>query len=180
MNYIKLVPQSTSNGPGIRVVLFVAGCRNQCPGCQNPDTWCFTAGKVFTPEVELEILHLLSKPWISGLTLCGGEPMEQENQKGLINLLAAVKRAFPEKSIWCYTGYEWEDLSPGGRRYIGITHKILEYIDVLITGRYQKDARDITNNNLYRGSKNQRVIDVKKSIAANGVRVLLPNIPNND
>lgn len=178
MNYYKIAKNSTHSGPGIRVTLYVAGCRNQCPGCQNPETWCFAAGAPFTLETEAEIIQLLNKPYIAGLTLCGGEPMEQENQVGLLNLLATVKATFPEKSIWCYTGYEWEDLMAGGRKNLEITRNVLQYIDVLITGRYACEERDITTNNLYRGSRNQRVINVTESLNING-KVLLTNIPNN-
>jgi anaerobic ribonucleoside-triphosphate reductase activating protein len=180
MNYIKLVAQSTHSGPGIRVVLYVSGCRNCCPGCQNPETWCFAAGEAFTLEVEQHIFNLLDKPYIAGLTLCGGEPMEEENQVGLINLLASVKGKFPDKSIWCYTGYEWSDLMIGGKKNIGITLALLGYIDVLITGRYIESLRDITNNNLYRGSRNQRLVDVQESLAMSGFMVLVPDISNNN
>ena len=178
MNYLKIAPQSTHSGPGIRVTLYVSGCRNHCPGCQNPETWCFTAGKAFGPETEQEILNLLAKPYVAGLTLCGGEPMEEENQISLINFLALVKSKYPEKSIWCYTGYEWEDFMVGGRKNIGITFALLRYIDVLITGKYIEHCKDITNNNLYRGSTNQRIIDCKASLAA-GSRVLVEGLPNN-
>jgi anaerobic ribonucleoside-triphosphate reductase activating protein len=179
MNYIKIAPGSTHSGPGIRVTLYVSGCRNCCPGCQNPETWCFAAGKPFEPETEFEILKLLDKPYIAGLTLCGGEPMEEENQIGLINLLALVKNTYPDKTVWCYTGYEWEDLMVGRKKNIGITYAILRYLDVLITGRYKEEQRDITNNNLYRGSRNQKVIDVQKSLLECRP-VLKSGIPNND
>lgn len=178
MNYIKISKSSTSNGPGIRVVLFVSGCRNCCEGCQNPETWCFAAGQAFTLETENEIIQLLSRPYVAGLTLCGGEPMEQENQIGLLKLLATVKATYPEKTIWCYTGYEWEDLMESGRKNIEITLELLTYIDVLITGRYIMQLKDITNNNLYRGSLNQRVLDVKASLDT-GKKVFLSSIPNN-
>lgn len=178
MNYIKIAPQSTHSGPGIKVTLYVSGCRNCCPGCQNPETWCFAAGKLFEPETEFEILELLAKPYIAGLTLCGGEPMEEENQIGLINLLALVKNTYPDKTIWCYTGYEWEDLMVGGKKNIGITYALLRYLDVLITGKYKEEQRDITNNNLYRGSRNQKVIDVQKSLSENWP-ILKSGIPNN-
>jgi anaerobic ribonucleoside-triphosphate reductase activating protein len=178
MNYLKISPQSTHSGPGIRVTLYVSGCRNHCPGCQNSESWCFTAGKAFGPEAELEILKLLAKPYVAGLTLCGGEPMEEENQIGLINFLALVKSKYPEKSIWCYTGYEWEDFMVGGRKNIGITYALLRYIDVLITGKYIEHCKDITNNNLYRGSTNQRIIDCKASLMV-GSRVLVAGLPNN-
>lgn len=180
MNYFKIAPQSTHSGPGIRVTLYVSGCRNHCPGCQNPETWSFAAGKAFEPETEQEILKLLAKPYVAGLTLCGGEPMEEENQVGLINLLAAVKAKFPTKSVWCYTGYEWEDLMPGGKKNIGITLSLLQYIDVLITGRYIDQLRDITNNNIYRGSRNQRIVDVQESFQRSGIKWLLPKISNNE
>ncbi len=178
MNYLKIASQSTHSGPGIRVTLYVSGCRNHCPGCQNLETWCFTAGKAFEPETEQEILKLLAKPYVAGLTLCGGEPMEEENQIGLINFLALVKSKYPEKSIWCYTGYEWEDFMVGGRKNIGITYALLRYIDVLITGRYIEHCKDITNNNLYRGSTNQRIIDCKASLMV-GSKVLVKGLPNN-
>ena len=179
MNYLKIVPQSTHSGPGIRVTLYVSGCRNHCPGCQNPETWCFTAGKAFGPETEQELLKLLAKPYIAGLTLCGGEPLEEENQIGLINFLYLVKKTYSNKTIWCYTGYEWEDLMVGGKKNIGITSALLSYLDVLITGRYIEEQKDITNNNLYRGSKNQRVIDVQASLALHKP-VLKTGIPNNN
>ena len=178
MNYLKIASQSTHSGPGIRVTLYVSGCRNHCPGCQNPETWCFTAGKAFGPETEQEILKLLAKPYIAGLTLCGGEPMEEENQAGLINLLAVVRETYPEKSIWCYTGYEWEDFMIGGKKNTDITLVLLEYIDVLITGRYDETCRDITNNNLYRGSINQRIVDCQTSLKT-GTRTLIKGLPNN-
>lgn len=179
MNYIKIAPKSTHSGPGIRVTLYVSGCRNCCPGCQNPDTWCFAAGQPFTQEVEEQIIQLLDKPYIAGLTLCGGEPLEEENQAGLVQLLNRVRVTFPTKTIWCYTGYEWEHLMPGGAKHTTDTYNLLTNIDVLITGRYIEAQKDITNNNLYRGSKNQRVVDVNKSLATNGIKILVEGLPNN-
>ena len=104
--------------------------------------------------------------------------MEEENQIGLINFLALVKSKYPEKSIWCYTGYEWEDFMVGGRKNIGITYALLRYIDVLITGKYIEHYKDITNNNLYRGSTNQRIIDCTASLMV-GSKVLVEGLPNN-
>ena len=178
MNYIKIASQSTHSGPGIRVTLYVSGCRNHCSGCQNPGTWCFTAGETFSADTEQKILELLSKPYIAGLTLCGGEPMEEENQIGLLNLLTLVRNTYPEKTIWCYTGYEWEDFLTGGKKHIEITTALLNHIDVFITGRYDETCKDITNNNLYRGSTNQRIVDCKASLAT-GTRVLVKDLPNN-
>lgn len=161
MNYIKIAKNSTHSGPGIRVVLYVSGCRNCCVGCQNPETWCFGAGSRFTAETITEIIDALDKPWIEGLTLCGGEPMEPENQEGLLELVQQVRKRVPGKSIWCYTGYELEDLKDNGKRSLPCTTELLANLDVLITGRYVEELRDITSANLWRGSTNQKIIFLK-------------------
>ena len=180
MNYSKIAFNSTHSGPGIRTVLYVSGCRNCCPDCQNPETWCFGAGKLFTEQQIWEILESLNKPWVAGLTLCGGEPMEPENQIGLLPLLLQVRAKLPDKPIWCYTGYELTDLLPGGKKHLDeFTSDFLELIDVLITGRFIGDQKDITNNNLWRGSRNQRVLKLKESLAQ-GKPIPLENIPNNE
>jgi anaerobic ribonucleoside-triphosphate reductase activating protein len=160
MNYIKIAKNSTHSGPGIRVVLYVSGCRNCCPECQNPETWCFGAGAPFTEAALEEILTALDKSWIEGLTLCGGEPMEPENQVGLLEVVKRVRQCLPSKTIWCYTGYELADLQAGGKRNLDITAELLANIDTLITGRYIAELRDITNNNLWRGSTNQKIINL--------------------
>lgn len=160
MNYIKIAKNSTHSGPGVRVVLYVSGCRNCCPECQNPETWCFGAGSPFTEDTLEELLAALDKSWIEGLTLCGGEPMEPENQLGLLPVVKAVRQRLPSKTIWCYTGYELSDLQDTGKRSLDITQELLANIDTLITGRYVAELRDITNNNLWRGSTNQKIINL--------------------
>ena len=178
MNYASLYNLSIVDGSGIRTSLYVSGCRRHCKGCHNSKTWNFLYGKEYTEETEKQILDALNHDYIKGFTLCGGEPMEEENQAGLINLLATVRETYPEKSIWCYTGYEWEDFMIGGKKNIDITLALLGYIDVLITGRYDETCKDITNNNLYRGSINQRIVDCQTSLKT-GTRILIKGLPNN-
>ena len=171
MNYLKFAKNSTHSGKGIRGVLYVSGCRNGCKGCQNPETWCFAAGEPYTEALEAEILDYIKKPYVDGLTLCGGEPGEQETH------LASKVKALG-KSVWCYTGYWLQDFYQGGKKYCDSTENFLKNIDVLICGPYEQALRDITNNNLYRGSSNQRVLDVQASLNA-GTPIMLPGVPNN-
>lgn len=185
-NYIKINKRALADGPGVRVSLYVSGCRNHCPGCHNPESWDFAKGTEITSATVDEILDLLAPDYIAGLTLCGGEPMEFENQTELAYIAALVKTIYPNKTIWCFTGYEFKDLLPGGKRHgpasdmmlNTATDILLHNTDVLITGRFILEQRDITKDNLWRGSKNQRVLDVKKSLEA-GKAVALENIPNN-
>lgn len=170
MHYNQIIEDCISDGPGVRVSLYVSGCRNHCKGCHNPNSWDFNFGEEFTEEIKNNILNYLSKPYIAGLTLCGGEPLEPENQIELIKLCKEVKNKFPEKTIWCYTGYEWENIKDSN---------ILNYIDVVVVSKFVLNLRDITINNLWRGSTNQRVIDVKESLKQNK-KVYIKNIPNND
>ena len=179
MNYMHIYNETISDGVGIRVSLYVSGCRNKCKGCHNPESWDFCYGKPFTVETEDEILQLLKNPLIDGLTICGGEPMEEENQEGILDLLVKVKQNFPNKNIWCYTGYEFADLLADGKKHIDITDKILSLIDVMVVGPFILELRDISSNNPWRGSTNQRVIDVQKSLKENRL-IPLPWIINND
>lgn len=169
MYYGQLIEDCVSDGPGFRVSLYVSGCRNRCKGCHNPEGRNFKFGQEFTEATIDKIINLLNKEYISGLTLCGGEPMEPENQEVLIHLIKRVKERFPNKSIWCYTGYEWEDVKDS------ILNK---YIDVMVVGPFVLKERDITYDNLWRGSRNQRIVDVQRSLSE-GKKVLLKNIPNN-
>lgn len=178
MNYVRINKSSVTEGPGIRLTLFVSGCRNCCPGCHNPETWCFAAGEPYTSEVEAKILEHIQKPHIAGLTLCGGEPFEPENQPALAELCVKVKK-YTGKSIWCYTGYELNDLLPDGCKRGIYTQTMLNNIDVLITGRYIERLRDITDNNRWRGSRNQRVLDLQESLFE-GKPVMKAGIPNNN
>ena len=169
MYYGQLIEDCVSDGPGFRVSLYVSGCRNCCKGCHNPEGRNFNFGQEFTEATIDKIINLLNKEYISGLTLCGGEPMEPENQEVLIHLIKRVKERFPNKSIWCYTGYEWEDVKDS------ILNK---YIDVMVVGPFVLKERDITCDNLWRGSRNQRIVDVQRSLNE-GEKVLVKDIPNN-
>ena len=178
MNYIQLNRQDVNAGFGVRVSLYCTGCRIHCPGCHNPQAQDFNAGKQFTDITLNELISALVPKYISGLTICGGEPMEPENQVVLRKICAAVKAHFPKKDIWCYTGYELEDLLKGGKQHAEDTDELLSLLDVLIVGPFVQAKRDVTRNNLWRGSTNQRVLDVPKSLEA-GKPVPLDNIPNN-
>lgn len=163
MNYATIKPTDVANGPGVRVSLFVSGCTHHCEGCFNEEAWDFSYGEPFTGEVQEELLRLLGKGYISGLSLLGGEPLEPVNQKALLPFLKAVKERMPEKTIWCYSGYTFE--------YILDTmmenqtcREIMDLLDVLVDGRF---VAELLNLNLrFRGSENQRLLDVKRSLAA--------------
>lgn len=162
MNYGEIKKTDIANGEGVRVTLFVSGCKIHCPGCFNSCTWDFEYGKPFTPEVQEEVIQSLKPEYISGLTVLGGEPFELENQKELVKFLSLVKRTYPEKTIWCYTGYIYDvDLLPSdGKRHCDVTEEMLSYIDVLVDGPFMQDLKDITLK--FRGSRNQRILELKK------------------
>ena len=162
MNYIHIYKTAITDGPGVRVSLYVSGCRNHCKGCHNPESWSFTFGKLFNQETLNELLDALKPSYIAGLTVCGGEPMEEENQKVLVDVIKKVRETYPNKNIWCYTGYEYEDLLKGGKKHTEVTDDMLKNIDVLITGPFILELRDITENNKWRGSTNQKIIDLNK------------------
>lgn len=150
-----------ANGQGVRVSLFVSGCRNHCKNCFQPETWNFDYGTPYTEETEEYIIQLLSKPYIQGLTILGGEPLEPENQQGLLRLLKRVKSDYPEKDIWCYTGYTLEQaLKDGSPCRCDVTDELLSAIDVLVDGRFVEELKDITLK--FRGSSNQRIISMKE------------------
>ena len=162
MNYSAIKPNDIANGDGVRVSLFVSGCRNCCKGCFNPETWSFSAGEEFTEATEEEILKLLDRYYINGLTLLGGDPFEIENQRGLINLIRKARERYPDKTIWAYTGYLYDvDLQEGGKRYCEVTKELLEAISVLVDGPFVEDLKDISLK--FRGSSNQRLIDLDKT-----------------
>ncbi|MCD7875328.1 MAG: anaerobic ribonucleoside-triphosphate reductase activating protein [Acidaminococcaceae bacterium] len=163
MNYATIKTYDTANGPGVRVSLFVSGCTHQCKGCFNPEAWDFNYGAPFT-EVEEDAVIKALEPWfIRGLSLLGGEPFESANQAALLPLLRKVRQAYPDKTIWCYTGYDFEqDILTERLGDWAVTQEMLAYIDVLVDGEFKIDLK---NPNLrFRGSENQRVIDVKKSL----------------
>ena len=161
MNYANIKKYDIADGPGVRVSLFVSGCRHHCKGCFNSEAWDFEYGRPYTAETEAEILEALKPGYIAGLTLLGGEPFEPENQAELIKLLRKVRETYPEKSIWSYTGFVYDkDLVPGGRAYTDVTDEMLSYLDVLVDGPFVEELKDITLQ--FRGSSNQRILKMDK------------------
>ena len=161
MNYANIKKYDIADGPGVRVSLFVSGCRHYCKGCFNSEAWDFEYGRPYTAETEAEILEALKPGYIAGLTLLGGEPFEPENQVELVTLLRKVRETYPEKSIWSYTGYVYDkDLVPGGRAYTDVTDEMLSYLDVLVDGPFVEELKDITLQ--FRGSSNQRILEMSK------------------
>lgn len=161
MYYGEIKKTDIADGEGVRVSLFVSGCRIHCKGCFNPMTWDFCYGKLFTEETEKEILEALGKEYISGLTVLGGEPFEEDNQRILVPFLEKVRAAYPQKTIWCYTGYVYDvDLLPEkGKKHIEVTEKMLSMIDVLVDGPFIIEEKDPTL--AFRGSRNQRILRLK-------------------
>lgn len=164
MYYGNIKECDIADGPGVRVTLFVSGCRNHCKGCFNSETWDFSYGQPYTEETESRLLMLLAPDYIQGFTLLGGEPFEPENQRVCVKLLARIRKAYPEKDIWCYSGYLiGRDMIPGGRVYTEATEEMLSYIDVLVEGRFVEEEKDLTL--VFRGSRNQRVLRLEKGKA---------------
>ena len=161
MYYSDIHRRDIANGTGVRVSLFVSGCTHRCRGCFNPETWDFKNGQPFTEETENELLDLLAPDYIEGLTLLGGEPMEPENQRALLPFLRRVRAAYPHKSIWCYTGYTYErDLLAPSRARCEATDEMLSLIDILVDGEFIESEKDISL--AFRGSRNQRIIDLNE------------------
>lgn len=161
-----------ANGIGVRVTLFVSGCTNHCKNCFQPETWDFCYGKEFTQEEEDKIIEMLNRSYINGLTLLGGEPMEPKNQPGILKLVERVRKELPEKNIWCYSGFTFERLmTPGEYPHTKITENILRQIDVLVDGRFVEELKSLTLR--FRGSSNQRLIDLKKTFYNGGTDVIL-------
>ena len=163
MHYASVKPCDIANGPGVRVSLFVSGCTHHCPGCFNKETWDFSYGQPFTEETMADLYEKLYHGYITGLTLLGGEPLEPVNQQALLPFVEEVRRRFPDKTIWCYTGYTYETdlLAADGRAHCTATDRLLGMTDVLVDGRFVQDLRDITL--LFRGSSNQRLIDLART-----------------
>ena len=159
MNYATIKKYDIANGIGVRVSLFVSGCNHRCKGCFNSEAWDFNYGKKFDVNAENEILHVLEKPYIKGLSVLGGEPLQQDST--LLEFLRKVKSKFPNKSIWLYTGYTYEQIKD---------KKELDYIDVLVDGKFVEALKDISLQ--FRGSSNQRIIDVKKSLDTGDIVVI--------
>ena len=170
MNYAEIKSFDIANGLGVRVSLFVSGCTHHCKNCFNSIAWDFNYGKEFTKEVEDSIIAKLNNPNISGLTLLGGEPMEPVNQMGLIDFLRRVKKEVPNKNIWCFTGFLLDyELLGKSRAVTPYTKELLSYIDVLVDGRFVEELKDITLK--FRGSKNQRIIDLPKTLQTNTIHL---------
>ena len=157
MNYGAIKTVDIADGPGVRVSLFVSGCRNHCHGCFQPETWDFDYGEPFTKETEDKIIKALRPSWIQGLSILGGEPMEPENQEVLEPFLKRVREELPEKDIWLYTGYVFESVS---------TSPLLKLVDVVVDGPFIEDQRDISL--AFYGSSNQRIIHLKDGRPADG------------
>lgn len=152
-----------ANGPGVRISLFVSGCRHHCKGCFQPETWDFNYGNEFTQETEKEILDALEPYYIKGLTVLGGEPFEPENQRVLVKFLKDIRSRYPNKTIWCYTGYTLEDLlAQHGKARCEVTDEMCGYIDVLVDGEFVLDKKDISLK--FRGSSNQRLIRMPETL----------------
>ena len=171
MNYATIKPRDIANGPGVRVSLFVSGCRHKCKNCFNKEAWDFSYGKPFGADTVEEILKALEPDFVSGFSLLGGEPFEPENTCELALLLKKIKSQFPQKSIWCYTGFVFDtellkQNNPNSR-------KMLENVDVLVDGRFVEELKSPAL--IFRGSSNQRIIDVKASLNS-GETVLLEGI----
>lgn len=158
MHYGRINKCDIANGEGIRVSLFVSGCRNRCKGCFQPETWDFNYGEEFTSDAAEMIFSAVDNPSVRGLTVLGGEPMEPENQRGLLLFLLEFKSRFPEKTIWLYTGNTYEELTSDSRNNIEITADILSLVDVLVDGRFIEEEKSLGLR--FRGSRNQRVIDM--------------------
>ena len=166
MNYATIKYCDIANGPGVRTTLFVSGCRVHCPGCFNEVAWDFCAGEPFTGEVAQRIWESMGAPWVEGLTVLGGEPFEPENQAALRPFLEETRRLFPAKGIWCFTGYLFDrDILPAeGRKRTQDTDAMLACLDVLVDGPFLQAEYDISLR--FRGSANQRIIDVPATVAA--------------
>ena len=167
MNYHKIEKTSIANGEGIRVVLWVSGCSLYCRGCHNPETWKSDSGYLFNDVAKKELFGALDKPYIQGITFSGGHPLESVNINEVYCLCKEIKEKLPSKDIWLYTGYTFENIS---------SHPIMLYIDVLVDGKYIDEQRDLTLK--FRGSKNQRLIDVQKSLKENKVILYNSNYNN--
>lgn len=162
MNYANIKKYDISNGMGVRVSLFVSGCKHYCKGCFNSIAWDFNYGYLFTDEVIDEIIESLSPNYINGLTILGGEPLEKENQEDVLKLIKKVKEIYNNKNIWIYTGFTYEQLYTNPRCNTLYINDIINNIDILVDGRFDENKKDISL--LFKGSSNQRIIDVKRSL----------------
>ena len=164
MHYADIKEFDIANGPGVRVSLFVSGWNHHCKACINQSAWDFNYGNNYTEETTKKILDDLDKDYIEGLSLLGGEPLELQNQKGLLPLVKKVKEKYPNKNIWCYTGFDFEkDVVGKMAKSNEETKELMNYIDVIVDGKFEEENKDLSLQ--FRGSSNQRIIDVKQSLA---------------
>lgn len=168
MNYAAIKKYDVANGPGVRVSLFVSGCTHHCPGCFNQETWDFNYGKPFDSDVINEIIEAIQPSYIRGFTLLGGEPFEYTNQIAVLPLLKEIRAHYPNKDIWCYTGYDYEkDLLGDMAKQYSETYEMLSLIDILVDGEFVESKKDLALR--FRGSSNQRIIMVPESLEQNKV-----------
>ena len=166
MHHADIKRRDVANGEGVRVSVFVSGCNHHCKGCFNECAWDFNYGNKFTEKQEEEVLKDLDHDYISGLTLLGGEPLEPANQEGLLPLVKKAKEKFPDKKIWCYTGFDFEkDVVGKMAKQSETTKELLKYIDVMVDGKFEEDKKDLKLK--FRGSSNQRILDVQESLKEN-------------
>lgn len=165
MNYHNIKYDDMLNGNGLRVTLFVSGCSHHCKECQNPQTWDCNSGILFDDDAKSELMELLSRKYIKGLTLSGGDPLNSNNINEIYNLLKHIKQELPSKDVWIYSGYTYEEILSNEDMF-----KVIELCDVLVDGEFKIDLKD--NNYKWAGSTNQRVIDIKKSLKENKVILL--------
>lgn len=165
MNYATIKQVDIANGPGVRVSLFVSGCTHHCKGCFNAEAWDFQYGEPFTEQVEERVLSFLEPHHITGLTLLGGEPMEPQNQEAVLSLVKKVRARLPEKTIWCYTGYDFEkDILGRMMEDSEVTRTLVPLFDVMVDGKFEEEKRNLRLK--FRGSENQRILNVAKSLEA--------------
>ena len=163
MNYANIKSHDIANGPGVRVSLFVSGCTHRCPGCFNEEAWDFDYGKPFDQSVIDHILDLVKPGFIKGITYLGGEPMDPRNQAGLLELTRQIRAAYPEKSVWCFTGYVWDKIPV----VAGVTEELIRLCDVIVDGPFVAAKKNLSLK--FRGSENQRLIDVRKTLETGSV-----------
>ena len=161
MNYGAIKKCDIANGVGVRTVLFVSGCTHHCKGCFQPETWNFDYGERYTKETEDEIIESLRPDYVDGITLLGGEPFEPENQRELVKLLRRIKKELPQKTVWSFSGYTYEELTGDSRAVCEVTNEMLSMLDVLVDGEFVAAKRNISLR--FRGSENQRLIDMNKT-----------------
>jgi anaerobic ribonucleoside-triphosphate reductase activating protein len=161
MNYGAIKKCDIANGVGVRTVLFVSGCTHHCKGCFQPETWNFDYGEKYTKEIEDEIIESLRPDYVDGITLLGGEPFEPENQRELVKLLRRIKKELPQKTVWSFSGYTYEELTGDSRAVCEVTNEMLSMLDVLVDGEFVEAKRNISLR--FRGSENQRLIDMNKT-----------------